>query len=98
MTRVKPLRFHFVMLATSLTSAGMTWGIVFYGFITHPVRAYQIFSKLDPTWSLAALALAGFGVALSVVSLLRRDPAGIIGLVCSLGVLSGTWMRFVPIV
>jgi len=85
------------MLATTMTSTAMTWGIVFYGLLTHPVQAYRIFSAVNPVWGITACALAGIGLALSVVSLKRRDPAGIIGLVCSLAVLSGTWARFVPV-
>ena len=97
MMKTQPLRLRFMMLATTLTSVAMTWGIVLYGSLTHPIQAGRIFSSVDPGWSIVAFTLAGVGVALSVVSLIRRDPAGIIGVVCNLAVLSGIW-RLVPVV
>jgi hypothetical protein len=76
----------------------MTWGIVVYGDLTHPVQASRILSTYNPAWSIVAYTLAVIGLALSVVSLLRRDLTGIVGVLCSLAVLSGGWIRYIPVV
>lgn len=86
------------MLATVLTSVAMTWGIVVYGDLTHPVQAYRILNAYNPAWSVVAYTLAVIGLALAAVSLVRRDLTGIIGVLCSLAVLSGGWMRYIPVV
>ena len=96
MTRVQTLRFRIAGLMTSLTSVVMTWGIVLYGLLTEPARSFWFFGTFNPLWGLVAVGLAAAGLALSVVSLIRRDVFGVIGLICSLAVLSGTWTRFVP--
>src|SRR5436190_4012853 len=97
MTRVQPLRFRFAMLLTSLTSVAMTWGVFVYHDLTHSVQAYRLLSAYNTGWSIVAYTLALIGFALSAVSLLRRDLTGIVGLASGLAVLTGAWIRYIPL-
>jgi hypothetical protein len=97
MTLVAP-RLRFVMLTSTVLSVGMTWGPVVAGLVGHPIRTHDFFSTVGLTWIVCAVSLALVALVASIVSLLRRDWLGFIGLVAAMSVLTSGWSWYIPVV
>jgi hypothetical protein len=97
MTLVAP-RLRFVMLASAVLSVSMIWGPVVAGLGGHSIRTYHFFSAVGTGWIFSGVALALIALVTSIVSVLRRDWFGFIGLVASMTVLNSSWSWFIPVV